>query len=140
MPASGADAERPRVPCDCTRMPAATEMADVFISYRRDDSRSAVGRLTDSLQAAFGPQRIFRDLDSIAPGQDFEAALARAIDGTSVMLAVIGPRWIGLRDTQGGRRLDDAGAAGQCADRCADRIGRRGARRVWPYAGCRPRS
>jgi len=82
-------------------------MADVFISYRRDDSRSAVGRLTDSLQAAFGPQRIFRDLDSIAPGQDFEAALARAIDGTSVMLAVIGPRWIGLRDTQGGRRLDD---------------------------------
>lgn len=81
-------------------------MADVFISYRRDDSRSATGRLTDSLQAAFGPQRIFRDLDSIAPGQDFEAALARAIDGTRVMLAVIGPRWLELRDKQGRRRLD----------------------------------
>jgi hypothetical protein len=82
-------------------------MADVFLSYRRDDSRSATGRLADSLQAVFGPESVFRDLDSIAPGQDFEAALARAIGGASVMLAVIGPRWTDMRDAQGRRRLDD---------------------------------
>jgi hypothetical protein len=50
-------------------------MADIFLSYRREDSRSATGRLADGLQAVFGPQRVFRDLDSIAPGQDFQAAL-----------------------------------------------------------------
>jgi len=82
-------------------------MADVFLSYRRDDSRSATGRLADRLQAQFGPERIFRDLDSIAPGLDFEAALARAIGGASVMLAVVGPRWADIRDAQGRRRLDD---------------------------------
>ena len=82
-------------------------MADIFLSYRRDDSRSATGRLADRLEALFGPDRVFRDVDSIAPGLDFEAALARAIGGASVMLAVIGPRWADMCDAQGRRRLDD---------------------------------
>ena len=38
-------------------------MADLFLSYRRDDSRSATGRLADRLQALFGPERVFRDVD-----------------------------------------------------------------------------
>lgn len=82
-------------------------MADIFLSYRRDDSRSATGRLADRLQALFGTERVFRDVESIAPGLDFEAALARAIGGASVMLAVIGPRWTELCDARGRRRLDD---------------------------------
>ena len=82
-------------------------MSDIFLSYRRDDSRSATGRLADGLQAAFGPDQVFRDLDSIAPGEDFEAALARAIGGARVMLAVIGPRWAELRVADGRRRIDD---------------------------------
>jgi hypothetical protein len=81
-------------------------MADIFISYRRDDSRSATGRLADRLQQIFGAERVFRDFDSIAPGLDFEAALARAIGGASVMLVVVGPRWADIRDAQGRRRLD----------------------------------
>jgi hypothetical protein len=82
-------------------------MADVFLSYRRDDSRSATGRLADDLQATLGPGRVFRDVASIAPGLDFEAALARAIGGARVVLAVIGPRWLEARDGEGRRRLDD---------------------------------
>lgn len=82
-------------------------MPEIFLSYRRDDSRSATGRLADGLQSVFGRERVFRDLDSIAPGQDFEAALARAIAGASVMLAVIGPRSLDMVDAQGRRRLDD---------------------------------
>lgn len=82
-------------------------MADVFLSYRRDDSRSATGRLTDQLQTALGADRVFRDLDSITPGLDFQAALERAIGGASVVLAVIGPRWLDMRDAAGQRRLDD---------------------------------
>src|SRR5574340_22257 len=82
------------------RDPPFAEMADGFLSYRRDDSRSATGRLADGLRAAFGAEGVFRDLDSIAPGQDFEAALARAIGGASVMLAVVGPRWIEIRSEE----------------------------------------
>jgi hypothetical protein len=82
-------------------------MADIFISYRRDDSGSATGRLADGLQAAFGEGQVFRDLDSIAPGQDFEAALARAVGGARVMLAVIGSRWTNSVSPSGTLRLDD---------------------------------
>jgi hypothetical protein len=82
-------------------------MSDVFLSYRRDDSRSATGRLADGLQTAFGRDQVFRDLDAIPPGEDFEAALARAIGGARVMLAVIGPRWTELRGADGRRRIDD---------------------------------
>ena len=63
--------------------------------------------LADRLEALFGPERVFRDVDSIAPGLDFEAALTRAVGGASVMLAVIGPRWADIRDAQGHLRLDD---------------------------------
>lgn len=82
-------------------------MGDVFISYRRDDSRSATGRLADRLQAAFGADRVFRDIGSIAPGADFEAALRRAIEGATVLLAVVGPRWLSVVDADGRRRIDD---------------------------------
>ena len=82
-------------------------MSDIFLSYRRDDSRSATGRLADGLQSPFGRDQVFRDLDSIAPGDDFEAALARAIGGARVMLVVIGARWTELRGADGRRRIDD---------------------------------
>lgn len=82
-------------------------MADVFLSYRRDDSRSAAGRLMDHLQATLGPERVFRDVDSITPGLDFQAALGRTIGAARVVLAVIGPRWQDARDGAGRRRLDD---------------------------------
>lgn len=82
-------------------------MADVFLSYRREDSRSATGRLADHLQATLGAERVFRDVASITPGLDFEAALQRGIGGARVVLAIIGPRWLDARDAGGARRLDD---------------------------------
>jgi hypothetical protein len=35
-------------------------MSDVFLSNRRDDSRSATGRLADGPQTAFGRDQVFR--------------------------------------------------------------------------------
>lgn len=82
-------------------------MREIFISYRRDDSRSATGRLADRLRATFGDDRVFRDLDSIAPGTDFEAALRREIGAATVLLAVVGQHWLSITDAAGRRRLDD---------------------------------
>ena len=82
-------------------------MADIFLSYRRQDSQSATGRLADRLEAHFGAARVFRDQDSIAVGEDFADAIRRAIEASTVLLVVIGPRWVTATDAAGRRRLDE---------------------------------
>lgn len=84
-------------------------MAGIFISYRRDDDRHAAGRLADELAGVFGPETLFRDIESIAPGQDFEVALNTALASCAVMLVVIGRRWLDITDAQGRRRLEQDG-------------------------------
>jgi hypothetical protein len=78
----------------------------IFVSYRRDDSRHAAGRLADGLADHFGPARIFRDIEAIAPGSDFTVALDRALASCSVMVVVIGSRWLDMAGADGQRRLD----------------------------------
>jgi hypothetical protein len=51
----------------------------IFVSYRREDSQHAAGRLVDRLTQSFGKDRIFMDVDAIEPGLDF--------------VEVIGERW-----------------------------------------------
>jgi hypothetical protein len=78
-----------------------------FISYRRDDSAGHVGRLYDALAAHFGRQRLFFDIDHIAPGQDFVRVLDDSLSRSSVLLVVIGKRWAGTGRV-GSRRIDQA--------------------------------
>lgn len=79
----------------------------IFVSYRRQDVPMAAGRLGDDLKDCFGERQIFRDVETIEPGEDFTVVLGRALDDCAVMLAVIGPQWLDLRDPEGRRRLDD---------------------------------
>lgn len=51
----------------------------IFISYRRQDSQSAAGRLADSLERRFGKAQIFRDVETIQPGVDFVEAIECAL-------------------------------------------------------------
>ena len=90
-------------------MPASSPGAPmVFISYRRDDSGGHVGRLYDALSAHFGRQRLFFDIDHIAPGQDFVQVLESSLGRSSALLVVIGKRWAGSGKI-GARRIDDPG-------------------------------
>lgn len=82
-------------------------MAEIFLSYRRQDSSSATGRLADRLEAVFGPTRVFRDHDSIAAGDDFAQAIRRAIDASTVLIVVVGTGWLDAAQPDGRRRLDD---------------------------------
>ncbi len=66
---------------------------DIFLSYRRDDTRHLAGRLYDRLVERFGDGRVFMDVDSIEPGLDFEAVIDSAVASCGVMLALIGPTW-----------------------------------------------
>jgi hypothetical protein len=66
---------------------------NIFISYRREDSAAYAGRLCDHLGAIFGPERVFMDVEDIAPGQVFTESIDRTIKACEVVLVVIGPRW-----------------------------------------------
>ena len=63
----------------------------IFISYRRDDSAASAGRLYDHLAHHFGKEQVFRDLDAIAPGTEFEKVIEEQISQCNVLVAVIGP-------------------------------------------------
>ena len=81
--------------------------AGIFISYRRNDSDVAAGRLADDLSEIFGRHAIFRDVDTLEAGEDYTRALDHALDCCVVMIAVIGPRWSEVTDEVGHRRLED---------------------------------
>ncbi len=78
----------------------------IFISYRRDDSAGHVGRLHDALVRHLGPDCVFMDIDSIAPGADFVEVLHQSLEQAAVVVVVMGARWVGLRP-DGTRRIDD---------------------------------
>jgi hypothetical protein len=82
-------------------------MAEIFLSYRRDDSTSATGRLADVLEAHFGDERVFRDRE-IGAGENFVEAIRRSVESSTVVLVVVGRRWLGAIDAAGRRRLDDS--------------------------------
>ena len=80
-------------------------MPKVFISYRRVDSAYFIGRVYDRLEAQFGGDNIFKDVENIPPGQDYREVLGNAVVWCDVMLVVIGPTWLTAESDEGKRRL-----------------------------------
>jgi hypothetical protein len=78
----------------------------VFLSYRREDSSLAVQHLRESLGRLIGEDKIFRDVDSIPLGTNFETVIGDAIRAASVCLVVIGPNWL-TAARNGRRRLNE---------------------------------
>jgi hypothetical protein len=81
--------------------------AKVFISYRRDDSAGQAGRIQDRLEREFGRDLLFMDVDAIPLGMNFVKVLHEEVAKCGVLLAVIGPNWLDVRDEAGNRRLDN---------------------------------
>lgn len=82
-------------------------MSEAFVSYRRSDSADATGRICDRLSRHFGGGFVFTDVNSISGGADFPSAIRAAIKVCDFVLLIIGPRWLGMADQEGRRRLDD---------------------------------
>ena len=80
-------------------------MNRIFINYRRDDSLLYADRLQEVLSEHFGPDEVFRDVDTIEMGLDFVHAIDRALRQADVMLVVIGQHWLVSPD--GRTRLQD---------------------------------
>ena len=60
----------------------------VFISYRRDDSGYAAGRLFDRLSQHFGSDRIFMDIDTIELGDDFVNVIEKTVSSCYVIISI----------------------------------------------------
>ena len=79
----------------------------IFINYRRDDVAGVAGRLSDSLSRYFGDGRIFRDVDGIEAGANFEEVLKNTTHSADAMIVLIGRHWATVADAQGRPRLHD---------------------------------
>ena len=86
---------------------SANPMSGIYLSYRRMESAAYAGRLVDHLSRHFGQNSVFRDIDSIAGGQDFPHAIESALNACDAVLVVIGNNWATDTAQNGRRRLDD---------------------------------
>ncbi|MEV2197219.1 toll/interleukin-1 receptor domain-containing protein [Streptomyces phaeochromogenes] len=82
-------------------------MAGIFINYRTGDGERAPELVDERLVHVFGKKKVFRDRRSMRPGTDFPDYLRWELENCTVLLALIGPRWLDIRDTKtGARRID----------------------------------
>src|ERR1700683_4296717 len=71
-------------------------MPRITISYRRADSEAMTGRICDRLVAHYGKDAIFRDIDDIPAGIDFRQHINETLLKTSILLAIVGPKLLGM--------------------------------------------
>jgi len=86
-------------------------MPRIFISYRRADSQDYTERIHDRLVQAFGKENVFLDVDDgyIPSGSDFATVLREAVRKCDVLLVIMGPDWLDIRESANHdlRRLDN---------------------------------
>jgi hypothetical protein len=70
-------------------------MARICLSYRRSDSAAIAGRIYDRLLTRYGAQSVFMDVTDIPYGADFRERILEAWQGSGILIAVIGPEWLG---------------------------------------------
>lgn len=78
----------------------------VFINYRTSDEPWAAVILDDTLARRWGADAVFLDNRSITIGRLFDTELLTNLRGSSVLLVVIGSRWLTVRDLHGRRLID----------------------------------
>lgn len=79
----------------------------IFINYRKDDSSWNALALYNELQKYFSKEQIFKDFNTILPGDDFVVSIDNALRKCDVLIVVIGKSWLEMKDVTGKRRLDD---------------------------------
>lgn len=86
-------------------------MASIFISYRRDVSSDATGRLHDWLikDGKIPEGDIFRDIDFVQAGDNFASVIQSALTQAKVALIIVGPGWATVTNERRAPRLRDAG-------------------------------
>jgi hypothetical protein len=82
-------------------------MGGVFINYRVVDNPLGAAGIHDALATRFGADKIFRDCVSLEAGAKYPTAIREVLEGSDVLVAIVGPRWLTLVDDTTGTRLID---------------------------------
>jgi tetratricopeptide (TPR) repeat protein len=63
--------------------------------------------LRQNLVQALTAEQVFMDVSDLAPGVSFSEEIHRRLHSCSILIAIIGPTWLGAANEAGERRLDD---------------------------------
>jgi TIR domain len=67
----------------------------IFISYRREDTSGYADRVFKALnKRGLFEDKVFIDVDNLAPGDDFVRAIGDKLDACDVLIALIGSHWL----------------------------------------------
>ena len=66
----------------------------IFISYRREDSQTAVSSLHQNLLERFGRNAVFADTDSIELGDAWDDRIRKSLEESKIILVIIGNNWL----------------------------------------------
>ena len=77
----------------------------VFISYRREDTAAAAGRVYDRLSRLLSKPNVFFDVSTIGGGEDFAQRISSEIGKSDAALVFIGDKWLEKGPSGAGPRL-----------------------------------
>jgi hypothetical protein len=80
----------------------------VFISYRREDTGPAAGRVYDRLSRLLPKSNLFFDVSTIGGGEDFVRRIESEIERSDAALVFIGDKWLEPAPPSGKGRIWDA--------------------------------
>ena len=73
------------------------KLGRIFISYRRSDTQGYAGKLSDSLEAYFGGNRIFRDIKGIKGGSKYAKDIDEQMSSADAVIVLDWPKLV-VRD------------------------------------------
>ena len=84
-------------------------MASIFVNYRIADTLQVADRLAVELRRKFGEDEVFFDRRSIEGGDAWDESIEAAVGKATVVLVLIGQKWLTEQNEFGIRRLDIPG-------------------------------
>jgi hypothetical protein len=82
------------------------QQKSIFISYRRRDTLPLAMYVSEAIKRSFVNADVFVDVDSIEVGDRWPERVREALERASVLIVLIGPKWLTASDEYGRRRLD----------------------------------
>jgi hypothetical protein len=79
----------------------------VFLSYRRSDTAQESAAVSNRVARRFGGRRVFCDVRSLRPGENFRQAIERTLRRCDAALVLVGPDWVTCRQENGKLRLHE---------------------------------
>ena len=81
--------------------------SNIFINYRKEDSRWNTQALYNELLKYFPKESIFKDFNTIGLGEDYIESINKALEQCDVLLVIIGKNWVEIKNQKGITRLQD---------------------------------